>query len=83
MKNTLLDLNNHLFMEIERLGDEDLSEDKIDFEVSRARALSSVADRIIHNASLMLDAKKHFDECSDDKNKKMPKFLSLESCNDK
>lgn len=83
MKNTLLDLNNHLFMELERLGDEDLSEDKIDFEVSRARALSSVADRIIHNASLMLDAKKHFDECSDDKNKKMPKFLSLEYGNDK
>nr|DAN93838.1 MAG TPA: hypothetical protein [Caudoviricetes sp.] len=27
MKNTLLDLNNHLFAEIERLGDEELKGD--------------------------------------------------------
>lgn len=77
MRNTLSDLNNHLFAELERLGDEDLSEDTIKFEVSRANALSHIADRIIHNASVMLEARKHFDDLADDKS--VPKFLSLES----
>lgn len=78
MRNTLSDLNNHLFMELERLGDEDLSDEKIKFEVSRAHALSHVADRIIHNASVMLEAQKHFDDLTD-KSKSVPKFLRLES----
>ncbi len=56
MKNNLSDLNNHLFMELERLSDEGLSPEQIESEVQRARAIVDVADKIVDNARLTLQA---------------------------
>lgn len=56
MKNKLTDLNDHLFAEIERLGDEELTEEGLQTEVSRAKAISDVAGKIIDNAKLALEA---------------------------
>lgn len=56
MKNQLIDLNNHLFAQIERLGDEDLSLDDIAKEAARARAICDVSTQIVSNASLALKA---------------------------
>lgn len=56
MKNTLADLNNHLFMQIERLGDEDLKGEKLEEEISRAKAITSVSTQIISNGELVLKA---------------------------
>lgn len=56
MKNTLGDLNNHLFAEIERLSDEDLTGDGLREEVTRATAVVGVATQIINNGALMLKA---------------------------
>ncbi|MCP5385965.1 MAG: hypothetical protein H6916_04005 [Novosphingobium sp.] len=56
MKNKLTDLNNHLFAQLERLGDEDLSGEKIADEVKRAKAITGVAEQIISNADLQLKA---------------------------
>lgn len=56
MKNKLSDLNNHLFAQLERLGDEDLTSEKIADEVKRADAIVSVADSIVRNADLQLKA---------------------------
>lgn len=78
MKNTLQDLNNHLFSELERLNDEELDKDNIQFECSRAKALSMVSDRILSNAALMLDAKKHFDEMGESGNC-IPRMLRIEN----
>lgn len=36
MKNTLTDLNNHLFEELERLNDEELDDEQIERELKRA-----------------------------------------------
>ena len=58
MKNRLTDLNDHLFMQLERLGDEDLSADKLDAEVKRSEAMVAVADQIIANANTQLKAVK-------------------------
>lgn len=58
MKNTLSDLNNALFEQLERLNDEDLSADKLETEIGRSQAMVSVADRIVDNAKLQLDAVK-------------------------
>lgn len=35
MKNKLVDLNNHLFAQLERLGDEDLSAEQLEQEVNK------------------------------------------------
>lgn len=56
MKNKLSDLNNHLFAQLERLGDEGLTGEQIADEVKRAEAISDVADQIIRNADLQLKA---------------------------
>ena len=56
MKNKLTDLNNHLFAQLERLGDEDLDAEKIEQEAKRADAMVQVADQIIRNADLQLKA---------------------------
>lgn len=39
MKNTLSDLNNHLFAQLERLGEEDLDEEEIKKEVQRIKRI--------------------------------------------
>lgn len=62
MKNTLTDLNNHLFAEMERLSDEDLSGEALDTEISRAKALTGVSSQIIQNGKLLLDAIKFNDD---------------------
>lgn len=58
MKNTLGDLNNHLFAQLERLGDEDIKGEELEGEIKRARAITYVASQIIANGSLALNAKK-------------------------
>lgn len=74
MQNTLGDLNNHLFAQLERLGDEDLKGDKLIEEISRSKAISDVATRIIANGSLVLSAKKLSDDRVDAKTI-IPKML--------
>lgn len=62
MKNTLGDLNNHLFAELERLGDEDLKGEKLIEEISRAKSIADVSTQIISNAHVILQAEKFRDE---------------------
>lgn len=62
MKNTMADLHNHLFAQIERLGDEGMTPDQIDAETKRAGAMVSVADQIIEGQKLNLTAAKLFAE---------------------
>lgn len=56
MKNRLLDLNNHLFSQLERLTEENLSAEKMEQEVKRADAIVAVSEQIIRNADLSLKA---------------------------
>lgn len=58
MRNTLGDLNNHLFAQLERLNDESIKGEELKEEILRARAVTDVASKIIDNASTVLNAKK-------------------------
>lgn len=52
-RNKLSDLNDHLFMALERLNDEDLSIDKLELEQKRVQAISKISREIIHSSNLV------------------------------
>lgn len=73
MKNTLSDLNNHLFAQLERLGDEE----ELEKELKRADGVSKVAAQIIHNGELALKTMKHMDEYGYERSKAVPEMLEV------
>lgn len=58
MRNKMIDLNNHLFVELERLNDDELTGEELDKELKRASAMGDIASQIISNAKISLDATK-------------------------
>lgn len=57
-KSKLVDLNLHLFEQLERLNDDELTGEALEQEIARSKAMSDVATKIIDNASLALQAAK-------------------------
>lgn len=83
-RNTLGDLNNHLFMQLERLNEEDLDGEKLQEEITRAKAITGLASQIIANGTLVIRAEEFrqeygFNNVIDDggktKQKKLPAML--------
>ena len=54
MRNTLVDLNNYLFETLERITDDNLSEEEMQKEITRSQNVANVAEVIIHNGELTL-----------------------------
>jgi len=73
-RNSLGDLNNILFEQLERLNDTDLKGDALREEMDRAKAINGVAEKIIKNGSLVLSAKRMIDDRMD-ADLKLPKML--------
>jgi len=76
LKNKLIDLNNHMFCQMERLSDEDLTEKELTREINRSKAVSNLAAQIINNAKLALDAHKAI---NDGLIKSAPEMLGMKS----
>ena len=62
MKTTLVDLNNYLFESIERITDDDLTDEQLEKEIKRSDAVQKIAKTIIENGHLALNARKHIDD---------------------
>jgi hypothetical protein len=58
MKNSLVDLNNHLFAQLERLSNEDLKGTALQDEIKRSSEMTKLGKVVVDNAKLALDAEK-------------------------
>jgi hypothetical protein len=75
MKNTLTDLNNYLFESLERLTDDSMTEEQLQKEITRSKAVTSVAETIIQNGHLALQTMKHMDDMGYEGRKNVPTML--------
>lgn len=75
MRNSLVDLNNYLFEQLERLNDEDVD---LDEEIVRAKAIGDIAKNIVDNANTILKAKKFQYESLGKENITIPKLIEGE-----
>ncbi|MBZ0165608.1 MAG: hypothetical protein K8I00_02295 [Candidatus Omnitrophica bacterium] len=80
MKNKLTDLNDHLFEQLERLNDDELTDEQLSKEIDRSKAMAGIAAHIIDNARLALDAQIAID---DRLLRTAPKMLGVETHDDK
>lgn len=55
-KNSLSDLNNYLFQQLDRLNNNELGQESIEREVKRTEAIVSLSEQVIDNAKIALDA---------------------------
>lgn len=74
-KDTLGDLTDHLFMELERLNDEDMTPEQLEVEITRAKAISGIAQTVINSANVVLRAAMFQDERMD-ANGRLPRMLT-------
>lgn len=79
MKNTLEDLNNYLFEQLERLNDDNLSKEDFEKERKKTDSIVKVAEKIIQNGELEFRIIQHMDEYGYglDKNRKVPELLTV------
>lgn len=79
MRNTLEDLNNYLFEQLERLNDDNLSKEDFEKERKKTDSIVKVAEKIIQNGELAFRTMQHMDEYGYglEKNRKVPELLTL------
>jgi hypothetical protein len=57
-RNKLSDMNDHLFAQLERLGDENISDETLEKEIHRAKAMAQIATQIVNGAKTTVEAMK-------------------------
>ena len=62
MKNTLTDLNNYLFEQLERLNDDSIDDKELERQLRKTDSIVKVADKIIQNGELAFRTMQHMDE---------------------
>ena len=62
MKNTITDLTNYLFEQMERINDDSLTPEQLERELDKADAMVKVSGQIIQAGELAFKTMKHMDE---------------------
>lgn len=75
MKNNLSDLNNHLFLTLETLEDDKMTDKRLEKELKKAQAICSISSQILKVASVQISAIKTAEQCGL-LNKEMPALLA-------
>ena len=76
MKNTLSDLNNYLFEQLERLNDDSLTSEQLDRELNKTDAIVKISEKIISNGELAFRTMKHMDEYGYESKRSVPAMLT-------
>lgn len=77
MRNKTIDLNNHLFAQLEKLSDEDLTSEKLEKEISRTKAIVNIANTIIDSNRTTIEAMKILEKAGCDIRKTGDSILQL------
>lgn len=77
MKNTLSDLNNYLFEQLERLNDDSLSEDELERELKKTDAVVKVSEKIIETGELAFRTMQHMDQYGYGSDRVVPAMLEM------
>ena len=75
MKNTLVDLNNILVEQLERLNDDSLSDEEMEMQLKRTDQIVKVSEKIISNGELAFKAIQHKDKYYGTGGKQLPPML--------
>lgn len=75
MKNTLTALNNYLFEALEKINDDELTDDEFEKEAKKSEMKIKIAETIIKNANTQLSVMKHMDEYGYNAERKVPEML--------
>ena len=75
MKNNLSDLNNYLFLMLETLEDDNITNKRLEKELKKAQAICSISSQILKVASVQVSAIKTAEQCGL-LNKDMPALLA-------
>lgn len=78
MKNTLADLNNILFEQLERLNDDELTEEELELQLKKTDSIVKVSEKIIQNGELAFRAIQHKDKFYGTGGKTLPPMLEGE-----
>lgn len=62
MKNTLTDLNNYLFEQLERINDDSLDPEQLERELRKTDSIVKVSEKIIQNGELAFKTMQHMDQ---------------------
>lgn len=61
MKNTLTDLNNYLFEQLERLNDDELTGEELEKQLKKTDTIVKISEKIIQNGELAFRTMQHLD----------------------
>ena len=77
MKNTLSDLNNYLFEQLERLNDDSLSDEELEREMKKTDAVVKVSEKIIETGELAFRTMQHMDQYGYGTERALPAMLEM------
>ena len=83
MKNTLTDLNNYLFEQLERLNDDELTGEQLDRELQKTDSIVKISEKIIENGELAFKTMKHLDEFGYHPDKSIRSEIGRASCRER
>ena len=75
MKNTINDLNNILFEQIERVNSDDLTDLELKEQLAKSKTINELARTLVASASISLNYLKHCSEQGIEENENVPTLL--------